>query len=449
MKKQLILCIVTLLIGSILLTACNSAGGKESDTTASIAEGAQTEAPSTEGSDDQPDDPADGSKMEYKVNVLDYLGQPVSDVVVTLLKNGEQKNMKVAKDGVATFKAEKGDYTLSVSAPTGDYYYDESKCVLSEAAPETTVQLYLKTSENAVEELAAISHKTNVVQTYVAHQVTEGGTYVSLTAGDMEYFVFRPTREGVYKVSFISKARVEIGYYGSPMTVAISANSRVEIVDHSFELEVRTVNLGESFETTTPYVIGLKPAGASTKNCILTIEWIKKPDFNPIDADWMNIRATEAELTRIQSYLEAHPVSGTFKNLDVTNASLSVVYNEADGFYHYGTADGPVVYVRLGTASPYLDDLITVCGTGALGAYFYDAQGNFEHKEAYNEMLTDYLGVSTEVEKACPLNKQLAEALQNSGKHKGWWEPGTALYLFGNDLVSANVAWLFACGYYE
>lgn len=449
MKKQLILCIVTLLIGSILLTACNSAGGKDPDPTAS--EAASTQSPTTEPSTDQPTTPSEDGKIEYKVSILDYLGNPMNDVVVTLLQNGEQKNMKVIKDGVATFKAEKGDYTLSLATPSGNYYYDESKCVLSEATPETTIQLYLKTDDTATEELSAISHVTYQVETYVAHQVTEGGTYVSLTAGDMEYFVFRPTREGIYKISFISKARVEIGYYGSPMTVAISANSRVEVVDHAFELEIRSINIGETPEQTTPYVIGLKPASASTKNCILTIEWIQKPDFDPVDAEWMTVRPTETELNRIQTHLQNNPIpsSAVFKNLDITNENLTVVYNEADGFYHYGTANGPMVYVLLGTASPYLDDFSTVCETGHLGAHFYDSEGKFLRKESYNDLIADYLGISDQKNVACPLNQQLAEVLQNIGEHKGWWKPGTALYLFGNNIVPTDTAWLFACGYYE
>lgn len=461
MKKQFIFCIVTLLIASTLLTACGSAGGEGGTTEAASQSTPATEAPTTPPSTEQPteapttggsDDPVtppEDTRIEYRVTVLDYLGKPMNDIVIGLLKNGEQQSMKVVKDGVATFKAEKGDYTLSVSAPSGDYYYDPAKCVLSEATPETTVQLYLKTSESAVEELVAISHVDFTPKSYVAHQVTEGGTYVNLTAGDMEYFVFRPTREGVYKVSFISKARVEIGYYGSPMTVAISASSRIEIVNHSFELEVRSINLGETPDTTTPYVIGLKPGNANTKNCILTIEWVKNPDFDPVDASWMTVRPTETELQRIKTYLENHPVSSTFRNLDVTNENLKVVYNEADGFYHYNTADGPVVYVRIGTASTYLDDFITVCGTGHLGCHFYDADGKFLRKETYNELMTDYVGVSTPDEKACPLNQQLAEVLHNIGENKGWWKPGTALYLFGTDIVSPEVAWLFACGYYE
>lgn len=448
MKKKLIFCITALLISSILLTACNSAGGADQNTT---AQNDPTEPPTTQPPAEQPTTPSEDGKIEYKVSVLDYLGNPMNDIVVGLLKNGEQQNMKVVKNGVATFKAEKGDYTLSISAPNGDYYYDPNTCVLSETAPETTVQLYLKTSDTAVEELSAISPVTNDVQTYVAHHVSEGGTYVELTPGDMEFFVFRPTREGIYKVSFISKARVEIGYYGSPMTVAISSQSRVEVVNHSFELEVRKVNIGETPEGTTPYVIGLKPSSNSTKNCVLTIEWVKNPDFDPVDADWMTVRPTEAELQRIKDHFATHPVLGTsvFKNLDVTNENLTVVYNEADGFYHYNTVDGPVVYVRIGTASPYLDDFITVCGTGHLGAHFYDDKGVFQRKETYNELMADYHGVSDETNKACPLNKQLAEVLHNIGENKGWWKPGTPLYLFGNEIVSANVAWLFACGYYE
>ena len=273
---------------------------------------------------------------------------------------------------------------------------------------------------------------------------------MELTAGDMSYFVFRPTHEGVYKISFISDANIEIGYYGSPLTVATSKVSRTEIVDNAFEIEVRKINLGQTPETTTPYVIGLKPASAETKGCVLTVEWIKDPEFNPIDVAWQTVRPTEADLKKITDYFASTSIADTavFKDLDITDENLTVVYNETDGFYHYNTVDGPVVYLRIGTKSPYLDDLLTVCETGQLGAYFYDAEGKFLRKESYNELISDYAGVSTERDKVCPLNKQLAEVLKNAGETKGWWKTGTALYLFGNELIPTDTAWLFACGYY-
>lgn len=435
MKRLIILSVIALLLLSMLLTSCNSNNKAEESTTAG---GTQPPAATPAG------------EIEYKVHVIDYLGKPMNDIVVSLLKDGVQEKMKVVKDGSTSFTAAKGDYTVSISAPGGDYYYDASKCVLSEAAPEITVQLYLKTSKKASEDLYAISHVTNDVEKYTAYGVTEGGTYVELTAGDMSYFVFRPTREGVYKVSFLSDADMEIGYYGSPLTVATSKESRVEVVDNAFEIEVRKINLGDSPETTTPYVIGLKPKSEATKSCVLTIDWLKTPDFDPIDAAWTPIRPTEEELKRIKDYLAANPIPDTavFKDLDVTDENLTVVYNETDGFYHYGTADGPVVYLRLGTKSPYLDDLVKVCESDHLSKYFYDAEGKFLRKESYNELISDYAGVSTEKDKVCPLNKQLAEVLVNAGESKGWWKTGTALYLFGNELVPTDTAWLFACGYY-
>ena len=435
-KRVLILPVIALLLFSMLLTSCNSNNKAEEGTTAG---GTQPPAGTPEG------------EIEYKVNVIDYLGKPMNDIVVSLLKDGAQEKMKVAKEGLASFTAAKGNYTVSISAPGGDYYYDASKCVLSEAAPEITVQLYLKTSKKASEELYAISHITDDVEKYTAYQVSEGGTYVELTAGDMSYFVFRPSREGVYKITFVSDADIEIGYYGSPLTVATSKVSRTEIVNNAFEIEVRKINLGQTLETTTPYVIGLKPASAETKGCVLTVEWIKTPDFSPIDVAWQTVRPTEADLKKITDYFATTSIADTavFKNLDVTDENLTVVYNETDGFYHYNTADGPVVYLRIGTKSPYLDDLMTVCETGQLGAYFYDAEGKFLRKESYNELISDYAGVSNERDKVCPLNKQLAEVLKNAGENKGWWKTGTALYLFGNELIPTDTAWLFACGYYE
>ena len=425
--------IASLLIAMLLLTACGGAQNPSATTADQNNTTASTEAVAEE--------------TTYTVNVVDHLGNPLNGAVVEILKNGAQEKMKVAKDGIASFTLPKGDYTVSASLPNGNYYH--APALLSDSVTTVTVQMFLKASDKS-EELYAISPITHDVEPYSAKQVTEGYTYVELTPNDMQFFVFRPTRDGIYKVSFLPKNDISIGFYGSPLTVAISDQSRVEVVDNAFELEIRKINIGATPDVTTPYVIGFYSTSEAAKDCVLTIERIGDPPFDPVDVEWMYIRPTDTELDRIKSYLSSNPIPAghSFKDLDITNENLTVVYNEADGFYHYNTAEGPVVFVRIASDSPYTEDFIKMCETDNLGSHFYDAEGKFSHKESYNLLLQDYAEICTEADKTCPLNQQLADVLHYIGEAKGWWKVGGVSYLFENTIVPSNTAWLFACGYY-
>ena len=338
------LALTSLLLAALLLCACGTQAGNNTSTTA------ESTAASTE---------AAAEEATYTVNVINALGQPVNGAVVTLLKNGVQEKMGVAKAGVATFTLPKGDYTVTVATTTGeDYYYDPASCILSATVTQTTVQLYLKANKDLGETLYEISPVTQ--SNYIAYKVTEGYTHVELAPNDMSFFVFRPARQGVYKISFLPKNDLSIGYYGSPMI--IYSNSLVEVVDNAFEMEIRKTNVGATPESTTPYLIGIQSESAEAKDCILTIEYLREPEFSPVDVDWINAMPEKAELERIQAYLASNPIPEglSFKDLDVSSESLTVVYNEADGFYHYNTVDGPLVYLRVGSDSPFTEDFVTI-----------------------------------------------------------------------------------------
>ena len=85
-----------------------------------------------------------------------------------------------------------------------------------------------------------------------------------------------------------------------------------------------------------------------------------------------------------------------------------------------------------------------------LGTYFYNEDGSFHHKEHYNLMFDDYLSICDTLNGACPLNKQIADAIRAVGNYRGWWNPESHNYLFADHSgVVLQNAWLFLCGYYS
>ena len=418
-KHMAKLCVLLLAV-CLLLTSCYAPtpSQKEPDTT----EGAT-----------QPPTPA-----SYSVKVADYFGNPISGVIVQLMVGEEMDSMSATNaSGVASFKKSSGEYAVTLEFVGGEeeaaqYLYDVESVRLNEQNPTVTITLYKKVS--AYDTL----HQGD--KTYEAGKINDGAYRVDLVENDTTYFIFRPTRVGIYEFGVVSGTRVEIGYYGDPNNVV--DHSIVEVQDGQFRLEIRSIHIGESEETTTPYVIGLTPRSA--KSCLLTVEHVGIPEKSPEEDMWRVIYATEKYL------VEPTPVTGSFTALDLKDSGLTVVLNETDGYYHLGDANGPVVYVLISEKSSYaelLPSFIQQLDTSSLGVYFYDEDGKYLYKELYNEMFIEYADVCN-ADGACPLTEELATAIKNIGNARGWWSfPDQDI--FGNELISVDVAWLFACGYYQ
>ena len=414
------LCVALLLALCLGLTSCYAPTHSVQD-------------PDTTNAETQPQIPEG-----YTVKVADYFGNPIAGIVVQLMQGEEMESMNATdKGGVARFKQNSGEYTVALEFVGGDaeaaqYSYDVDSIRINPENPSVTVVLYKK--------VATYENLYKGENTYQAGKITDGAYRVDLAENDATYFVFRPTRAGIYEFGVVSNTKVELGYFGDPNNV--TNQSIVEVENGKFRLEIRSMYIGETEDTTTPYVIGLIPRSA--KNCILTIEHVGIPEKSPEEDAWREIHATEKYLVTQTT------VAGRFTALDLKSAGLTVVLNEADGYYHLGTVDGPVVYVLIKEKSSYADLLpsfIQQLDTSALGVYFYDDDGKYLYKELYNEMFIEYAEICN-ADGACPMTEELASAIQNLGNARGWWDfPDQDI--FGDALIPVDVAWLFACGYYQ
>lgn len=434
-KHPSLLWAACLLLGaSLALTACdgNSNDGAETDIGTSgdtVAEStAETEAETSQ------------TKVSYTVSVKDHAGQPVKDVVVRILKDGEEVKMNVVKtDGTASFKLTEDDYTFTLSAPSGSYYYDADACKLSPASPDATVTLYVEATEKL--SLWAPSPLNEDGKQQDAYLVGEGAAHCqTVGGGEMTYFVFVPTRGGIYEVSVIADGKMDLGYYGMPINVF--PNKLLDTVEGKVEIEIRndSVNL-ENPNQTGQFVFGVLPEAASTTDLIFTVTRIGDPQLRPEDAPWEEYKATQ-----VKTFEGQHGTA--LKDLDVTDPELTVIYNESDGYYHYGSADGPVVFIRISSASPYLDSLVTITEYTRLGVYLYDENGKFIRKESYHEMLDAYKAVCDE-NGVCPLTPELEYMIKQFGEKQGWFDFANDQDIFRDAIVPTTTAWLFICCYYE
>jgi len=431
--------------GSTSDSSADSGKTDESNTDSSSPDSSTTD---SSGEGTTPDIPDEPTMVKYIVRAVDAFGNtPEISVVVEMFKDGESIGEMPIRRGSAVFQLEAGEYTFEVKPMEGEFYYDKSKCTLTKEEPEMTVTLYNYADESSKQELY-IPDGTGLDHIpYNAVQVSEGATYVKIDRAEGSYFVFTPTRGGIYKISYESSKAVTLGYYGSPHNVLSSCP--LEVVDGAFELEIKNegVNIGNPGGT-TQVVIGIR--SFAVKGCILKIERIGNPT---VDLPWTDV-AADRNAIKTDNLLNSE-----FVDFDVTDKNLTAVYNENDGYYHLNTVDGPVIYIRITNAViesstssetiyKYLPSFLVMCDTDRLGKVFYDNEGNVILKESYNEMFKDY-ALLCGTKGLYPLNRQLADAVKNIGEHKGWFNLESEFSIFGDDAINVvkDNAWLFACVY--
>ena len=376
------------------------------------------------------DDPEDNmpSYNDYTVRVENTNSDTISGVVVSIYSaDGTLAGRNVTdKNGSVVFsELLAADYTVTVesTSPKTTYYYDSSAACLSAEKNTVTVTVYT-TLENPEEGIYG-----NIPDGTLAYYLVPGSYHARVEEG-MTYFVIELSRKGIYSVSCSSEADVTIGNYGNPYYVMENDISTDNETGKSFTIKCEGDRV--------LFVAGI--SSESTADVILSTKYISELPNDPLYAPWTFIQAENLPAATVlpdNTYLSA---------LDITDENLSVVLAE-DGYYHLGTSEGPVVYVRVNTASDYLDAFTAICDKTNFGWYKYDGE-TFVAKECFNELILAYGEVSDTNLGVCPLTEELAYAIRSFGEYNKWWDFSSDRHIFGTDafkVVKEN-AWLFAAG---
>ncbi len=432
-RKLALLLALGLCASAALLTACTTGDASGSDTSAETAA------------------PAD---ISCKITLQGADGQALSNVFLKVQKDDTEVATKMVGDtGSVEVTLPAADYTLTVESPDGTkLYYDTEAARLTPETTELTLTIWRGTSETW--KFHAPS-KRALDDSYAAFEVPlvgEGTTYIEFGAPDeYTYVVFNPTRGGIY--SFSVPEAYEIAYHGMPLLVydepRVSADENGVI---TWPIEATSIG-GDGIAQMVFRVT--VPEGCEETGCLFTVtrtgDIIKTPEEL---ATWITVEADKAALDALATFKEpaegdkwATLTAGTLTNLDLKSADLTVVL-ASDGYYHLGTADGPMVFVRLTSDSPYVEDFVKMCETDHLRCYFYDDNGTFLRKEGYNSLFEAY-GEVANADGVVPLNEQLAYTIQNVGRHMGWWNYEQNSDIFGDEVFPESIAWLFACAVYQ
>lgn len=385
------------------------------------------------GSGDAPAANAKG-EIEYKVTVADGTGAPyTSGVIVRFLQNGEQIAMQpVDGNGSAakTMAAGEYDVELMFTGNESEYYYDKANMTLTAAAPQLNITLTYTMSAEPVA-LTAQGKETQ------AYPVSDGSTYVTLTPGERNYFLYTPTVAGTFLFSSDTESAV-IGYYGAPHFV--QEVSAAEVENNSFSMSIRASMIGGAAT-----VIGID-ADANTDGCILTIQRTGDPEWSIEDEPWTVYEPT----INLKPYTMG---AGTIREFDLSASTDTYkLVLDSNGYYHLDSENGPLVLVRLTKDPKYLPCFKNILDRSGVNRYFFDANGEFVKKETYDQCLFSYIECAEEENGTYPLTEDLKYIIQQRGEYAGWWDlNGSYLFVDENNVpdntINTEIAWLFMCCY--
>lgn len=407
---------------------------------------------------EDPEDPVGDGKIDYKITVVDPFGAPVPEMVVTIYSGETEVEMRLTnKDGVAAAKdpLEGASFTFTVSDPKGTKFaYDESICVLRDDVTEDVTVVLYQSSENLYTEDIYPPEITSGEPVEAPVLNGQGGYMLDLAEG-RNYYVFTPTERGVCTISVTSSVAISIGYHGGPHLVQ---TNNLASTDGSGEVymngttgicfNIRSYNVGGGDSPSSRYVIMIEAAEAAKG--FITFS------YNP------DLPMSSTELPWSQYILQKDPAAYVVEgkgqpgfaltDIDVTSRTTTIVYNSEDKLYHVGSANGPVLLLRLSSSSQYLPALATVMETDPFRAYVYDENGELIGKRDYNEMMSKYIAAADPDLGVVPLDEHLVNALTDCGIAKGWFnkDGSTSSVIFGDSLLLVNpeLTLYFACCYY-
>lgn len=443
-KKSLFSMLAALLCLSLLLFGCDGGQSPELTDPEGTADPGQTTSPeesdttagngeSESGSeeDSTTEQESEPAGVTYTVTVTGSDGNLRQGALVGICKDGAELATAVTgADGVATFELVPDTYEVAIKGLLGETYVTDG-CVLTPESMTLDIRLY--GLPGAGEEIYAYSPSADDHIAYDAKRISEGSTVVTLQAQDMTYYLFVASRGGTFKLSLDESVAATIGYFGSTsyvMTESIAPEENNAI----------TVDVYDDMVFNYAFVIGIKAEDETLGECVLTVEYVSERETTEEERPWTDIMP-EGELVQ---YTKGQ---GTYHTFDMEGDVVSLVFNESDGYYHVGTADGPLVLINLANNSDYMDALTTVCDNMRLGVYVYGEDGALLSKDSYNELIWAYNAVSDGG--YYPLDRAMLDMLVTVGEYMGWYDASSPMYLFEGKVLTVENAHLFACVYLQ
>lgn len=355
-------------------------------------------------------------EIEYKITVKDYQGKSISGVSVRF-KNGDAvvASQNTNASGVVTAKLPEGSYTAVVVDNT--YGSGTVGLTAKKASAELVAAKKMDTSKG-VEEYFGMTYP-----------ISEGAVYVELNANSENYFMFRPTKAGEYEIKTTS-TDAKLAPCGSSAFVYTPTYE-----GNVYKTEVKSGMVGGD--------IAISVTGTSGAIIVVT---------RTGDASETIYREYEGSKAPVNFTLTSGGNNLTYVN--VAASSFNIVLG-SDGYYHKGSATGPIVYVNLGPNAPYLSLQTMIAGSGHAGGaplVSYTTENGQQVRIDYSNFMMAHFECMDQTYGVYPLTEDLKYVLQTAGGYTGWWDSTNAnnAYLFSSvKNLNTDIAWMFACCYVE
>lgn len=353
--------------------------------------------------------------VTYTVSVVTYKDKAIKNVNVQF-KSGDAVVAEATTDsnGKASVTLKEGSYTAMVV----DDKYGSARVALTAKSTSATVVAAENIEDNG----------TKTICDKVATVIKLGASYVELNASGDNYYVYTPTKAGQYEIK-VTGSSTKVAYVGASEQY-ISAPS---YGGNSFDINVTSGQVG--------HVICVFSVSKEA-NTVITIKRTGDAIEETVTPDYTGTCGTPSKFTLSTGgdkleYFEA-----------TATKSVTVVKGD-DGYYHYGSKTGPIVYINLESSS-YISIKAVVNSQN-----FKSASLN----EAYNSLMIKYTGstdtMGNVLTASCldskygiyPLNDDLMHMVKYGGDNMGWWDKSSANYLFGSEKVDSATAWLSLCCY--
>lgn len=128
--------------------------------------------------------------------------------------------------------------------------------------------------------------------------------------------------------------------------------------------------------------------------------------------------------------------------VNTMNTAVEVPVLGNDGYYHIGSALGPIVYVNLSDSKM---SLYAASQYGQVKAGIYDEEGNQTGVLDYTEAFLEYYECVDTATQLYPLTEDLAAMFKNVGDYMGWYGSDESAWVGG----AYEDAWMFACSYVD
>jgi hypothetical protein len=239
-------------------------------------------------------------------------------------------------------------------------------------------------------------------------------------------YEFTPDEIGIYKFTLGDSAAL-IGYWGAgSFFVQDLTENKTNVMEHELNAVGQSIMVGVS-NVEGEFTMTIEKIGSLEE-----IEQIEYKDYvnkhTPSDANLINtlgVNINPIDITKVQSVVKG-----------------------SDGFYHLGSANGPVIYANLSNdAFDILQAFFSGYGALVMRGKYIDPNGNEYFYDFLNAMRSyatvlynsDYDNVMY------PLTEDLMIFLKAFGSYQGWYSPEQSPFEAILSEHNADSAWLVTC----